>query len=130
MQSSKEDYVTFTNTAGNTPIQPTIATALISAVLHMSTLYWLEDGRSSRAVIACICAGRVLREIAKDVWAADRPFLWNGIDVGGPSFPAHLARQSNHNCIVIHLAMFAATRGDLEASCQLVCTTCAGKRIF
>ena len=27
-------------------------------------------------------AGRVLREVASNVWAADRPFLWNGIDVG------------------------------------------------
>ena len=41
-------------------------------------------------------AGRVLREIASNVWAADRPFLWNGIDVGvftsakavSPSVPA------------------------------------------
>ncbi|CAK0783545.1 hypothetical protein CVIRNUC_006744 [Coccomyxa viridis] len=28
-------------------------------------------------------SGRVLREVASNVWAADRPFLWNGIDVGG-----------------------------------------------
>ena len=27
-------------------------------------------------------AGRILREVACNVWAADRPFLWNGIDVG------------------------------------------------
>jgi hypothetical protein len=26
--------------------------------------------------------GRVLRKVASNVWAADRPFLWNGIDVG------------------------------------------------
>ena len=34
-----------------------------------------------------MCTGRVLREIADNVWAADRPFLWNGIDVGGPASP-------------------------------------------
>lgn len=27
-------------------------------------------------------AGEVLRKIADNVWAADRPFIWNGIDVG------------------------------------------------
>jgi len=42
VQTSKEDCVTFTNPAGNTPIQPAIGTALISALLHLSTLYWLE----------------------------------------------------------------------------------------
>ncbi|CAL5220530.1 g2563 [Coccomyxa viridis] len=28
-------------------------------------------------------SGNVLQKLADNVWAADRPFLWNGIDVGG-----------------------------------------------
>ena len=35
-----------------------------------------------RALLSSPFAGTVLMEITKDVFAADRPFIWNGIDVG------------------------------------------------
>ena len=50
-------------------------------------------------------AGRVLREVASNVWAADRPFLWNGIDVGvSTSAEAILHLAHVMTMLVSHLA--------------------------
>jgi hypothetical protein len=41
------------------------------------------------------CTGEVLRPIAENVWAADRPFIWNRIDVGKPLHFLHLSSMSH-----------------------------------
>ena len=41
--------------------------------------------------------GLTLTPVAQSVWAAERPFLWNGIDVGGRSV---IVRMSDGNLLV------------------------------
>ena len=40
--------------------------------------------------------GLTITPIATGMWAAERPFLWNGIDVGGRSVICRMASKENN----------------------------------
>jgi hypothetical protein len=43
-----------------------------------------------------MCAGKVLTPILDNVWGAERPFMWNRIDVGGRSAVIRLSDGKHH----------------------------------
>ncbi|KAK9904745.1 hypothetical protein WJX75_001725 [Coccomyxa subellipsoidea] len=63
-------------------------------------------------------SGEVLRPIAENVWAADRPFIWNRIDVGGRMAVLRLSDSSIWVHSPVHLdddlAAALATLGDVK----------------
>lgn len=65
--------------------------AILSAFLLIQDAICLERTWSNRL-------GKILRTIVPDkVWAAERPFIWNSIDVGGRSA---IVKLSNNNLLV------------------------------
>lgn len=56
-------------------------------------------------------AGKVLTPILNNVWGAERPFMWNRIDVGGRSAVIRLSDGAAQHLTGQYLYHFATTTG-------------------
>ena len=68
----------------------------------IASMRHLKDEPAGETLFGSSTAGKVLTPIADNVWGAERPFMWNRIDVGGRSAVIRLSDGAQDQNRTLH----------------------------
>ena len=72
-----------------------------------------------------VCAGKLLTPIVDNVWGAERPFMWNRIDVGGRSAVIRLSDGKRFSWLMTHIRRASAAMHEGQhVRCKVELATC------